>query len=246
MINDAPIVSRAFEICSYETDPNSRIKASSLQNLLQEIAYKGSDFCKCGQNVMQSKGLFWALNRIHFSILDIPKWGDNVILHTWSYGQAGPLWHRNFKMVRTEAPDLPIVLGTSAWTIVNISERSICRDDPGFDSSRHYPLETLPLCAKIQVPRGIETVLAGAHEVAWSDLDINGHANNCAYTRWAVDALPADYVNSHIIKDVEVNYYHEIHLGEKADLLVSRCGEQWFVTGKVGDSVCFVEKLEFD
>ena len=149
-------------------------------------------------------------------------------------------------MVRTEAPDLPIVLGTSAWTIVNISERSICRDDPGFDSSRHYPVETLPLCAKIQVPRGIETVLAGAHKVAWSDLDINGHANNCAYTRWAVDALPADYVNSHIIKDVEVNYYHEIHLGEKADLLVSRCGEQWFVTGKVGDSVCFVEKLEFD
>lgn len=242
----APIVTLELEICSYETDPNSRIKAVSLQNLLQEMAYKGSDFCNCGQAVMQAKNLFWALNRIHFHIIDTPMWGDKVILQTWSYGHTGPLWHRNFRMFRLEAPDTPIVLGTSAWTIVNISERSICREDPGFDASRHYALETLPLCTKIQVPEIPETWPAAMHTVAWSDLDINGHANNCAYSQWAVDALPSDYVNSHIIKDVEVNYYHEIHLGEKVELRVARNGEQWFVTGFVGDTVCFVEKLEFD
>ena len=241
----APIVTQELEIHSYETDPNSRIKAVALQNLLQEMAYKGSDFCNCGQAVMQSKNLFWALNRIHFRILDTPMWGDEVILQTWSYGQAGPLWHRNFKMVRPGAPDTPIVLGTSAWTIVNISERSICREDPGFDATRHYPVETLPLCTKIQIPAGLESALALTHDVVWSDLDINGHANNCAYTRWAMDALPADFLNSHIIKDVEVNYYHEIHLGEKVELHLARTDGTWFVTGKTGDKVCFVEKLDF-
>lgn len=242
----APIVTQELEIHSYETDPNSRIKAVAMQNLLQEMAYKGSDFCNCGQAVMQSKNLFWALNRIHFRILDTPMWEDKVILQTWSYGQAGPLWHRNFRMVRPEAPDRPIMLGTSAWTIVNISERSICREDPGFDASRHYPEETLPLCTKIQIPKDAVAAPAGYHDVVWSDLDINGHANNCAYTRWAMDALPADYLNSHIIRDVEVNYYHEIHLGETVELNVARTGEQWFVTGKTGDKVCFVERFEFD
>ena len=247
MINELPIVSQAFEICSFEADPHSRIKAVALQNLLQEMAYKGSDFCKCGQAVMQAKGLFWALNRIHFHILDAPMWGDKVILQTWSYGQAGPLWHRNFKMVRPDAPDVPIVLGTSAWTIVTIGERSICREDPGFDASRHYALDTLPLCtAKIMVPKELEQCAAGCRKVAWSDLDTNMHANNCAYTQWAVDAMPFDYVNSHIIKDVEVNYYHEIHPGETVEFFIARTGDTWYVTGKSGDAVCFVEKLKFD
>ena len=242
---EAPIVSLDLEINSYETDLKREIKASSLQNLLQEAAYKGSEFCQCGYETLRERDLFWALNRIHFSILDTPLWGDLVTLQTWSHSQMGPLWHRNFRMVRRDAPDNPIVLGTSAWTLVSLGERSIFRGEAGFDARFHHPEDTLPLCTKIIVPRELQQSAAGSHRVVWSDLDTNAHANNCSYTQWALDAMPFGYVRAHALRDVNINYYHEIHFGEVVDFFIARSENVWFVTGKVGDQICFVERLEF-
>ena len=244
-MDKAPIVSRKLEINSYEADQNARLKTVSLQHLLQEIAYKGSDFCQCGPDVMRSRNLFWALNRIHFSILDCPSWGAEVILQTWSRGQVGPLWHRNFRMVRESAPDVPIVLGTSAWTVVDAGERSLFRGELGFDASFHYSEDTLPFCSKLIIPRDLPRTEAGTHKVVWSDIDTNGHANNCAYTQWVLDLIPVDYVKSHLVKDVQVNYQREVHYGEEVAFELAQEGDVWYVTGKAGDLVCFIERIEF-
>ena len=243
-MNEDKKVLWSTEINSFEADQNSNIKMVSLQNLLQEMAYRGSDFCGCGQDVMNSKGIFWALNRIHFSILRCPRWGDEVKLQTWSRGQVGPLWHRNFRIEDTAGNTM--VLGTSAWTIVNYGDRTMFKDDPGFNSAFHLEEDTLPLCTKILIPRDLEQIPAGSHTVVWSDIDTNGHANNCAYTQWVLDVMPVEYVKAHEVKDVQVNYNYEIHHGEKVDFYIARDNNVWFVTGKVGDRTCFSERLEFD
>ena len=243
-MNKNKIVEWSVEINSFETDQNSNIKTVSLQNLLQEMAYRGSDFCGCGQDVMHAQKIFWALNRIHFSILRCPRWGDRLTLQTWSRGQVGPLWHRNFRILGADGAIS--VLGTSAWTIVDYEERTLFKGDPGFDPSCHLEEDTLPFCTKILIPKDLEQVPAGSHTVVWSDIDTNGHANNCAYTQWVLDAMPVDYVRGHVVKDVQVNYNYEIHLGEKVDLYIVRSDNVWFVTGKVGDRTCFSERLEFD
>ena len=245
MSGKAAIVDWPIRINSFEVDLNSNIKTVSLQNLLQEVAYKGSDFCKCGPDVMRSRGLFWALNRIHLNILRCPRWGDDLILQTWSRGQVGPLWHRNFRMVRESAPDVPIVLGTSAWTVVDAGERSLFRGELGFDASFHYSEDTLPFCSKLIIPRDLPRTEAGTHKVVWSDIDTNGHANNCAYTQWVLDLIPVDYVKSHLVKDVQVNYQREVHYGEEVAFELAQEGDVWYVTGKAGDLVCFIERIEF-
>lgn len=245
MKQELPIVQLPFTVQSYECDMNSRMKAFCIQNRLQEAAYLGSDFCRCGYDYLRGRGLFWALNRIHYTLPEAPHWGDRLILQTWSRGHNGPLWHRNFRMVREDAPDRPVLLGTSAWTLLNLENRSIFRGETGFDESLHYECDTLPLCTKLTVPEGLQRQEGGLHTVAWSDLDTNGHANNCIYTQWAVNVLPASYVKEHVLRDVSVCYYHEIHLGEQVRFDVLRDGDVWYVTGSVEDSLCFVEKLEF-
>lgn len=242
---DAPIVEQQFIIGSYETDGAARIKGLYIQNHLQEIAYQGSEFCGCSYEVLRTRNLFWALNRIHYQISDCPKWGDEVILQTWSRGQTGPLWHRNFRMFRAGDLSTPIILGTSAWTLLDLTERSIYRGETGFDERLHYAEDTLAFCTKIVVPKELEQEKAGTHTVLYSDLDTNGHANNCQYTQWAMDVLPLNYVNSHILYDVQVCYYHEIHAGEEVSFFIAREGDTWYVTGKVADIQCFVERIEF-
>jgi medium-chain acyl-[acyl-carrier-protein] hydrolase len=141
---------------------------------------------------------------------------------------------------------VPVVLGTSAWTVVDYRERALFRGELGFDQSFHHEEDTLPFCTKILIPRDLEQNPAGSHTVVWSDIDTNGHANNCAYTQWVLDAMPVDYVRNHVVKDVQVNYNHEIHLGEKVDFFMSRAENLWFVTGRTGEKVCFSVRLEFD
>ena len=240
-----PIVEERFRIQSYETDAFARIKASFLQNHLQEIAYQGSEFCNCSYEQLRERNLFWALNRIHFQIADSPVWGDDVILQTWSRGQAGLLWHRNFRMFKADNPATPILLGTSAWTLLDLKEHSLFRGETGFDESLHYSEDTLPFCTKIIVPRELEQQDAGCHTVMYSDLDTNGHANNCQYTQWAFDILPFDYLKDRKLYDVQVCYYHEIQYGETVHFSIARDTDTWYVSGKVGDTLCFVEKMEF-
>ena len=239
-------VERRFTIQSYETDINERLKPFYTQNHLQEIAYLGSEYCHCSYDTLRQRNLFWALNRIHFKVFDCPKWGDEVILQTWSRAQTGPLWHRNFRMYKASDTDNPILLGTSAWTLVDLVNRSLFRGETGFDPNFHLDEDTLPHCTKIIVPKDLPVKDAGSHIVAYSDIDSNGHANNCMYTQWALDALPFDYVKAHILSDIEVCYYHEIHAGETARFeLAEGDGNVFYLSGKVGETLCFVVKMEF-
>lgn len=238
-------VQEQFEVRSYETDVFRRLKPFFLQTHVQEMAYKGSEFCGAGYELLRSQGFFWALNRLHLHILDWPLWGEEVVLQTWSRAKAGPLWHRNFKMFRPGAEDSPLMLGTSAWTMLNIADRSICREDNGFNQAYHLAEDTLPFCGKIVIPA--ETVMedAGSHTVAFSDLDSNAHANNCMYTQWAVDTLPLDYLTTHELRDLQICYYRELHYGETVHFRLGGTQSKRYLQGMAGDTVCFVVEMEF-
>ena len=237
-----PVVTEKFKVQSYEGDVNRRMKPVALQQRLQEAAYVGGDFCGAGYATLQGRGLFWALNRLHFKVYEWPVWGDELELQTWSRAHEGPLWHRNYRMLKDGKV---IVDATSAWTLIDIASRSIWRGDSPFDESRHYAQDTLPFCSKIVIPRELPFSEAGSREALYSDLDTNGHVNNCIYPGWAIDALPLDYVLSHTLKDVQICYFREVHAGEEVSLQVARENDTWYILGIVNGAQAFVVRLEF-
>ena len=235
-------VSQLFKVLSYEVDSAKRIKPFYIQNHLQEAAYDGSDFCGAGYDTMRMLNLSWVLNRIHLSFEGLPLWGDEVRVDTWSRGQAGPLWHRNFQMFR--GSDL-LMQGTSAWTVLDLGTRSLFRGETPFDSGRHLAQDTLPFCTKLMVPRDMQMEPAGSHIPLYSEIDTNGHVNNCYYTQWAVDALPFEYLQTHLLKDLEINYFFEVHPGTELAFQLGREGDSWYFRGLDGATVCFLVRLEF-
>ena len=245
---EIPVVKMQFKVLTYETDINWFLKPVFLQDHPQEAAYDGGDFCGAGYEKLKEQGLFWALNRMHIKVYSWPRRGDTIDLHTWSRAHEGPLWHRNFRLFRGSEV---VVEATSAWTLIDMASRSIFRGESSFDESRHYGEDTLPFCSKIVIPKTLEFTEAGRREALYSDLDPNGHVNNCIYPGWAIDALPLDYVTSHELSDVQINYYREIHAGETADILTAMLpaaegsGEVWLVQGLVNGAQSFTVRLEF-
>ena len=201
-------VIQTFTVLSYETDLAKRIKPFFIQNHVQEAGYAGSEFCGAGYDTLRALGLSWVLNRMHLSFNGLPLWGDELRMETWSRGQMGPLWHRNFRLFR--GPEL-LMLGTSAWTVLDLENRSLFRGETPFRNDSHLAEDTLPLCTKIILPKELELQPAGSHTPLFSEIDTNAHVNNCYYTQWAMDALPFDYLRDHELKDLEINYLSEVH-----------------------------------
>lgn len=236
-------VHESISIQSYETDLEGRLKPFFLQNHIQEVAYKGSALCGVSYDTLREHNLSWVLNRIHVQISELPLWGDEVLLDTWSRSKVGPLWHRNFRMFGQDGRTL--MLATSAWTVLDLGSRSIFRGDLPFDSVMHVEEDTLPYCSRIAVPKDLAMESAGCHSPLFSEFDTNGHVNNCYYTEWAMDSLPFEYLSNHILKDLEVNYYREVHPGCTIDYKLGRQGDRWYFEGLLEGALCFVVALVF-
>ena len=227
---------------SHEVDCASRIKPFYLQCCLQEAAYAGSAFCGAGYDALRPLGLAWVLNRLHISVHDLPLWGDDLQLETWSRAKTGPLWHRNFRIRRGDAV---LAQATSAWTVLDLANRSIFRGMPPFREDSHCEEDTLPFCTKLVVPEGLAMSEAGSHTPLFSEIDSNSHVNNCFYTEWAFDALPFDYLATHAVKDIEINYYVEVAPGMKVDFRLGRDGDVWYFCGVAEEVVRFLVRMEF-
>ena len=235
-------VIQTFTVQSYETDLAKRIKPFFIQNHVQEAGYAGSEFCGAGYDTLRALGLSWVLNRMHLTFNGLPVWGDELRMETWSRGQMGPLWHRNFRLFR--GPEL-LMLGTSAWTVLDLENRSLFRGETPFRNDSHLAEDTLPFCTKIILPKELELQPAGNHTPLFSEIDTNAHVNNCYYTQWAMDALPFDYLRDHELKDLEINYLSEVHPDQELAFELGRQGDVWYFRGLSSSAACFVVKLEF-
>ena len=70
--------------------------------------------------------------------------------------------------------------------------------------------------------------------MSYSDVDMNGHANNAMYIQWSMDVIDGSVTLKKPLKELKVNFNHEILAGESVALyLVSVPGEDiYYVEGR--------------
>ena len=246
------IIDYPFTVESFETDLQRQIKPFALQSRLQELTYRACAAGGAGYASLRERGLFWALNRMHIVVDRWPVWGDNLVLQSWFRGRTGPMYQRNYVLrLADDTEGAPLVRATSAWTVIALEGRSVSREmvyPDGFAEE----VDLLPFCPKVLVPSEVELAPAGSRVAAYSDLDSNGHVNNCFYPQWATDLLGIRYLSSHRLTDIQVGYYREIHSGEQVDFFLGHNPEAsadsavWYAEGRVAGERSFVVRLAFE
>ena len=236
-----------YTIPCYDTDASGRLKPASFMNLAQEAAGQHAVYLGFGYDDLIATNTAWILSRVHIRFVDTPMWKDDVVLTTWHKGANRLFFVRDFRL--TDKEGRTRVEATTSWLVMNLETRRLVRDPQLREGSECLEDVIATPAGKVQMPKDVEPQLMFEHLVAYSDIDVNGHANNAMYMQWAMDAVDYDIASTRPVKEVTINFNHETKAGDIVALYKSiiktEGGRRVYVEGKVGDTSAFCVEIIF-
>ena len=75
--------------------------------------------------------------------------------------------------------------------------------------------------------------------VRFSDLDYNGHMNNCKYLEWVADLLPSGFHKDRQVREITLSYLSEAREGEALALQweMREDGCMWVDAQRIGEEI---------
>jgi len=237
-----------FTIPCYDTDASWRLKPTSFMNLAQEAAGLHAVHLGFGYDDLIVNNTAWILSRVHIEFLDTPTWRENITLTTWHKGLNRLFYLRDF--ILTDENGKERAKATTSWLVLNLETRRLVRDPQLMEEGTVNLENAIETPAdKVQLPKDVEPVLAFEHVVGYSDVDMNGHANNAMYMQWAMDAVDYDIASARPVRELTINFNHETKAGDSVALyryvVEQEDGLHVFVEGKVSDVSAFCVEMIF-
>ena len=231
----------------YDTDASWRLKPASFMNYAQEAAGNHAVYLGFGYDDLIASNTAWILSRVHVVFTDTPKWKDRITLATWHKGLERLFFLRDF--ILTDDQGRERVKATTSWLILNLETRRLVRD-PGLSEDGECKENVIETPAdKVVMPKDVEAEHVMDHMVAYSDVDMNAHANNAMYMQWAMDAVDYDIASARPVKEFTINFNHETKPGDKVEIYKARIeegdGRRVYVEGKVGGQSAFTVEIIF-
>ena len=228
---------QSLRIPCYDTDGAQMLKPVSFMNYAQEIANCHASVLGFGYDDLIRTRTAWVLSRMHVRFNRMPLWRDNVKLSTWHKGPEGLFYIRDFRLADADGGE-DLVVATTSWVVLNIDTRHFSREVLLDEDSVCRDNALTPSCGKIRIPSGTDMKFVTGHTVSYSDLDLNGHANNAMYLLWAMDAIDRDVTLSTPLKEVKINFNHEVKAGDCVGIHVCGTdvpeGRKFLVEGRTG------------
>ncbi len=195
---------KEFEICSYECDSNGELRLRSLFNLFQDMADNHASIIGVGYEYCTQHQLGWVGGAYHVQIDKMPVWKNKIILRTWPSRKTAVTAIREFEVIDA-VTGLTMVRASSQWVLI--------------DSVRHRPvsvLSHLEHCDAIderKVNTDFRKLSAPEREdikipqiIRTDDIDLNCHVNNAVYPTWILDALPSEFMQTHELSEIQIQY----------------------------------------
>jgi len=210
-----PIYIDNFTVSDLHCDRYGRLKPSTILWFVQEIAGRHCVQLGTDWDTLAKKNMFWAVIRHRVQISRLPKKGENLRIETWPMPTTRVAYPRN--VVAFDEAGNVLFRSISLWVLMDLNTRAmilpgksgvevtgILRGDE-LPTPPSLPPEQLTQCAR--------------RTVRFTDLDLNGHMNNCRYLDWAYDLLPSAFHECHQIRDFTLGYLSEAREGDCLSLI---------------------------
>ena len=188
-----PIYQADFEVTERDVDCYGRLQPSRILFYAQQVAGMHSTELTVGYDVLKNKRMFWAVTRHKVQVTRLPRLGETIHIETWPMPPPRVASPRS--MVAYDGEGNEVFRSISLWVLMDLDTRNMIL--PG--KSGISVVGTLR-GNELAVPNGLPAkALRSSRQrtVCFTDLDRNGHMNNCRYLDWISDLLPSGYHGAH-------------------------------------------------
>ena len=226
---------KVFHIPASAVDRFDRLKPGSILEYMQEVAGDHSALLGADRHTLTEKGLFWAVIRHRIQIFRLPRAGENIRVKTWPMPTTRTAYPRATAAFDEEGNE--IFRSVSLWVLMDAETRAMILPGKSGVEVAGIVLGDEPAIPTSLPPKVPETYLQ--RKVLFSDLDYNGHMNNCKYLDWVADLLTCDFHREHTPKEIVLNYLSEAREGEALQLAweLSEEGCLMVQTQRLGEEV---------
>lgn len=209
-----PIFEKTFHIPATAVDCFDRLKPSQILDLLQDVAGDHCALLGTDRQALTKRNLFWAVLRHRVQITRLPRAGEDITLQTWPMPTTRTAYPR--ASAAFDADGNLLFRCVSLWVLMDSRERTMVL--PGKSG---VEVNGIAKGDELAVPGSMALKPLGQADrrtVRFTDLDWNGHMNNCRYLDWVADTLPASFHEEHSIKEFSVSYLSEAREGDGVTL----------------------------
>lgn len=192
-------------------DWRGRLLVKALCDLFNDVANMQTKELGFDVPTLNAQGLTWMLHRLHIRMRRMPMQGEEVVVETWPSGEDGLFALRDFRISAPGGEEL--VTASSAWMVIDMARRRPMRlpayvTDVMKRSEDVTPMVSFDLNVKRMPKEGYEN--SREFVATYDNIDFNKHVTQATYVRWVTNALPYEFLKTHVIREIEVVYEHEI------------------------------------
>lgn len=228
-------------ISSNDTDINYDLKASSLYMILQDAAMGAVVDLGIDSLELQKLGIDWIITRMDVEILKFPKYRDEITIQTYPAETQMCFYPRYWRILDKDGN--VIIRASSIWALLDHQTRRVSmRKDivPEIAFEKHD--DQIPQPRKIIAA---DTQLVDERKIYYSEIDLNGHLNNCSYIKLLVDIHDVEFYKKHQISGITTNYVKEVYAGQTVKLYTKLENNVEVVEAKVDDEVVLTAEIRY-
>lgn len=200
-----------FIIRANEVNMLNRLTLPALVNFLQEAANWNAHNLGFSSQLLQERGLSWVLARMRIECFSWPQLREEIQVLTFPSGMDKYYCYRDYRVLDTNGNML--AQATTSWPVIDLEKRQMIAVP---DFIREFPVaEETPLprasgkIGSVDAPTYTTDFQAG-----WHHMDNNRHTNNMYYFQWLAETLPADFLATHQLKELDIMFRMESNLGD--------------------------------
>ncbi|WP_232381009.1 acyl-[acyl-carrier-protein] thioesterase [Paenibacillus tianjinensis] len=234
-----------FTVHASDTDFQSKGKLSFLLDIMQRAADSAVGSLGLSIDKMLEARMGWMVITLIVDIHRLPLPNEMLKVHTWSKGNKGALWQRDYRIF--DENSVEIASARSIWALVDIDKRKILRPSALPIAVEPYLEDSVgSLPDKVVIPADVPLQEAYRYQVRYSGLDNNGHLNNARYVDLCCDALTLEEWEESKLTGLQITYAQEAKYGEEISIVrSSRTEEGIYVRGQDEGRVFFEACLRF-
>ena len=236
------------KVNSIDLDLNGELSVPTVSQWMQYLATVRSHIYGYDRDTFtKNNNAFWIVSKIRMSFKKTLRGGDEITLKTWPLKPGMLIMPRNFEFLSSDGDTA--VCASSEWCVLDMDTHRPRRvSSTTIDTSDDYLTNAVDVGEFSRLKFAVDETHKNHDRVIRStDIDENGHTNNCIYTRIVMDCFTTEFLSKNRVRTLELHFLSETVAGDCLAVYSMECGDNaYYIEAETDGKKVIKALVEFE